>query len=102
LVAVVFFSTGIASAERRTVGREEQKPELMMIAIRFPSVEIQDEAVGFLAGRFSGRLLRSGEVIVPEEALAALAAENFSFTVIGRATYDQMATIRSDAAAPIQ
>ena len=65
-----------------------------MVVIRFSDVETQDEAVGFLATNFSGRLLRSGEVIVPEEALEALASENFSFTVVGRATYDQMAAFR--------
>jgi hypothetical protein len=57
-----------------------------MVVIKFADVETQDEAVGFLAGHFSGRLLRSGEVIVPEAALEALANENFSFTVIGKAT----------------
>jgi hypothetical protein len=69
-----------------------------MVTIKFPDAETQDEAVGFLASSFSGRLLRTGEVIVPEEALAALANENFSFTVIGKATYEQMAAFRGDAA----
>lgn len=61
-----------------------------MVVIKFPNIETQDEAIGFLASHFSGRLLRSGEVIIPEAALAALAYENFSFTVLGRATYEQM------------
>lgn len=73
-----------------------------MIAIKFPDRETQDEAVGFLATCFSGRLLRSGEVIVPEEALAALANENFTFTVMGKATYEQMAAFRGDAAPKVQ
>lgn len=73
-----------------------------MIAITFPDTETQDEAVGFLATHFSGRLLRSGEVIVPEEALAALASENYTFTVIGKATYEQMAAFRGDAADKVQ
>ncbi len=73
-----------------------------MVVIKFPNTEAQDEAVGFLAGRFSGRLLGSGEVIVPEAALGVLAAENFSFTVLGRASYDQMAAIRSNDAKPVQ
>lgn len=73
-----------------------------MVAIKFADRETQNEAVGFLAGRFSGRLLSSGEVIVPEAALEALVQENFSFTVLGRATYDQMAAIRGDAASPVQ
>ncbi len=73
-----------------------------MVVIRFSDVETQDEAVGFLATNFSGRLLRSGEVIVPEEALEALANENFSFTVLGRATYDQMAAFRGPTARKAQ
>jgi len=73
-----------------------------MITIKFPDAETQDEAVGFLASNFSGRLLRTGEVIVPEEALAALANENFSFTVIGKATHEQMAAFRGDAARKVQ
>jgi hypothetical protein len=72
-----------------------------MVVIKFPNTDAQDEAVGFLAGRFPAKLLASGEVIVPEPAVEALAAENFSFTVIGRATYDQMAPIRSNAPRPI-
>lgn len=62
-----------------------------MVVIKFPDIQTQDRGVGFLLGRFSGRLLRTGEVIVPAVALVALAEENFSFTVIGRATYNQMA-----------
>jgi len=73
-----------------------------MVTIKFPDRETQDEAVGFLASHFSGRLLGSGEVIVPEEALGALANENFSFTVIGKTTYEQMAAFRGDAARKVQ
>jgi hypothetical protein len=69
-----------------------------MVVIKFADIETQDEAVGFLATHFPGRLLRSGEVIVPEDALEALANESFSFTVIGKATYDQMAALRDPAA----
>lgn len=73
-----------------------------MVTIKFSDPESQDEAVGFLAGSFSGRLLRSGEIIVPEEALAALANENFSFTVIGKTSYEEMASFRGDAASKVQ
>jgi hypothetical protein len=66
------------------------------VTIKFPDQETQDEAVGFLASHFSGRLLRSGEVIVPEEALAALAAENYSFTVLGKATSDQEMALKRE------
>ena len=50
-------------------------------------------ALAFLLGRFSGRVLRSGEHLVPEAALEALADQNIPFTVKGKATYEQqMAT----------
>jgi hypothetical protein len=74
-----------------------------MVTIKFPDTETQDRAVGFLAGHFSGRLLRSGEVIVPEAAVEALVEENFSFTVIGKTTYEQeLAALRGDGATSVQ
>jgi hypothetical protein len=74
-----------------------------MVVIRFPDTETQDEAVGFLAGFFSIYLQRSGEVIVPETVLEALASEGFSFTVMGRATNaQQMAALRGIVSDPVQ
>lgn len=61
-----------------------------MVVIKFPDQETLEEGLGFLVGRFSGRAFRSGEVIVPEIALEALASENLSFTVLGQASYEQM------------
>lgn len=58
-----------------------------MVAITFPDSETAKKAVGFLLGRFSGILLKSGECIVYEAALEALAQRDFIFTVQGRATY---------------
>jgi len=66
-----------------------------MVIITFPNRETAKRAVGFMLGRFSGRILISGECIVPEAAVAALAQRNFEFTVNGKATYEQMAPIRS-------
>jgi hypothetical protein len=60
-----------------------------MVTIKFPDTETQDRAVGFLAGSFSGHVLGSGEVIVPEAAIEALVERNFTFTVLGKATYQQ-------------
>ena len=73
-----------------------------MVTITFPDSKTRHEAIGFLAGRFSGRILGTGEVIVPEPALEALAAENLTFTVLGKATYEQMATIRGFAPPRVQ
>ena len=59
-----------------------------MITITFPDRDTEKKALGFLLGRFSGRVLKSGEHIVPEAALEALANQNIPFTVIGKASYE--------------
>ena len=74
-----------------------------MVTIKFPDRDTERKALGFLLGRFSGKVLRTGEHLVPEAALEALADQNIPFAVLGKATYDQqMAAIRSAASAPIQ
>jgi hypothetical protein len=74
-----------------------------MIIITFPDKETQKKALGFLIGRFSGKAMKSGEHIVPEAALAALADHNISFTVHGKASYEKhVEALRSAAAGPIQ
>lgn len=59
-----------------------------MICIRFPNEDTEEDALGFLAGRFSGRTFANGETIVPEAALEALRIEGISFIVVGPATYE--------------
>ena len=74
-----------------------------MITITFPDRETEKRALGYLLGRFSGRVLRSGEHIVPEAALEALADQNIPFSVRGKATYEQqMAALRGAASTPVQ
>jgi hypothetical protein len=73
-----------------------------MVTITFPDRETEKRALGFLLGRFSGRVLKSGEHLVPEAALEALADQNIPFTVQGKSTYEQqIAAIRDSAPAPI-
>jgi hypothetical protein len=75
----------------------------MMVTILFPDRETEKRALGFLLGRYSGRVVKSGEHIVPEAALAALADQNIPFSVQGKTTYEQqMAALRSAPASPIQ
>lgn len=57
-----------------------------MITITFPDRETEKRALGFLLGRFSGRVLKTGEHLVPEAALEALADQNIAFIVKGKAT----------------
>ena len=65
-----------------------------MIIIRFPAKAVKKRALGYLAGRFSFKSWASGEMMVPEEALSALAAEGISFFVEGPAGYDRFAPLR--------
>lgn len=74
-----------------------------MVVITFPDSETQKKALGFLLGRFSGKVLKSGEHIVPEAALEALAEKNLTFTVVGKASYEkQIAALRSTSAGSVQ
>ena len=74
-----------------------------MITITFPNRETEKRALAFFLGRFSGRVLRSGEHLVPEAALEALADQNIPFTVKGKATYEQqLAAIRGTPSDPVQ
>jgi len=57
-----------------------------MVTITFPDRDTEKQALAFLLGRFSGRVLRSGEHLVPEAALEALADQNIPFTVKDEAT----------------
>ena len=74
-----------------------------MVVITFPDSETQKKALGFLLGRFSGKFLKTGEHIVPEAALEALAGQNIMFTVLGKATYEmQIAALRSASSGAVQ
>jgi hypothetical protein len=74
-----------------------------MVMITFADRATERKALGFLLGRFSGRVLKSGEHVVPEAALAALAEQDIPFSVKGRATYEQqVAAIRGVASPPVQ
>jgi hypothetical protein len=74
-----------------------------MVIIRFPDDQTEVRALGYLAGRFSGKSWSNGDTMVPEAALPHLAAEGFSFTVMGRATYEQrIPSIRAASPAEVQ
>jgi hypothetical protein len=73
----------------RPASSREQSEYLKMVTILFPDRPTEKRALAFLLGRFSGRVLQSGEHLVPEAALEALADQNIPFTVKGKATYEQ-------------
>ena len=73
-----------------------------MVTITFRNRKTEKQALAFMLGRFSGRVLRSGEHLVPEAALEALADQNIQFTVKGKTTYEQqVAAIRGSASPSI-
>lgn len=71
-----------------------------MIRIRFPNPESKRTALGKLAGRFSFKSWATGEMLVPEDALAFLAVEGIGFVVEGPATYEQSTSALRDSPAP--
>jgi len=74
-----------------------------MVTIVFPDRDMEKRALAFLLGRFSGRVLRTGEHLVPEAALEALADANIPFAVKGKATYEQqLAAVRGTSPASVQ
>jgi hypothetical protein len=74
-----------------------------MVVITFPDKDTQKRALGFLLGRFSGKVLKNGEHIVPEAALGALADQNIPFTVHGKASYEKrVAALRGAASGSVQ
>ena len=73
-----------------------------MVTITFPDRKTEKRALAFLLGRFSGRVLKSGEHLVQEAALEALADQNIPFAVKGKATYEQqIAALRGTASSSI-
>jgi hypothetical protein len=72
-----------------------------MIIIRFPNMEHKRRAIGYLTGRFSYTTWKCGQMMVPEEALGALAVKRVQFTVEGPATYDQLVPQVRDSAAAL-
>lgn len=74
-----------------------------MIVIRFADPDAKDRALGFLPGRFSFTTYRTGEMLVPEAALGALAVEGIAYSVEGPATYGQsLPALRDSTPAPVQ
>lgn len=73
----------------------------MQILIRFADKETEQRALGKLIPRFSGKSWSSGELAVPSAALSYLADEGISFTVVGPAPYERLASLRDSGAAGV-
>lgn len=100
MTASIERSGPLAPASRRMGDDEPNRREgpHRMVTIKFPGRDTEKKALAFLLGRLSGRVLRSGEHLVPEAALEALADQDIPFHVEGKATYEQqMAALRGAA-----
>jgi hypothetical protein len=74
-----------------------------MVLIQFPDRETEIKGLAVLLSGFSGKVLRGGLHIVPQQALEALSTQTIPFTVKGPATYEhEVAALRGDAAATTQ
>ena len=73
-----------------------------MVIIRFDEEETEKKALDFLIGRYSFKTWANGDLMLPEQALGALAAEGVTFRVRGPATYEHfLPTLRNPASAPV-
>ncbi|HTQ40486.1 MAG TPA: hypothetical protein VMJ32_15785 [Pirellulales bacterium] len=76
---------------------------MKLIRIRFPDHDSKRRALGYLAGRFSFTSYATGEMLVIETALTALASEGISFIAEGPATYaEAIPAFRTTAAHQVQ
>ena len=58
-----------------------------MVIIRFADPQMERRALAHLVGRFSFKTWATGDTMIPEHALAHLAAAGFEFTVKGLPSY---------------
>jgi hypothetical protein len=73
-----------------------------MVIIRFADQESKRRALGYIARRFPGKSWATGEIMVPDAALASLASEGYHFTVEGPATYERLTSLRDTPATAVQ
>jgi hypothetical protein len=72
-----------------------------MVLIRFTDAESKRRALETLAGEFSFKTWSSGQMLVPEDALAQLAHEDIPFTFEGSTAYEKLASLRDPAASAV-
>lgn len=72
-----------------------------MVLIRLNDAETKRRAIEAPVGEFSFKSWISGQMLVPEEALARLAHEDIPFAFEGSSAYEKLAPLRDPAAAPV-
>ncbi len=72
-----------------------------MTLIRFPDEAAKDRALELLLGKYPCKSWKSGELLVPEDALPLLARENVPFKFEGLEGYEKLSKVRDPFAAPV-
>jgi len=72
-----------------------------MILIRFPNEDAKDRALELLLGEYRFKSWKSGELLLPEEALPLLARENVPFAFECIEGYERIQAVRDPAPAPV-
>jgi hypothetical protein len=72
-----------------------------MVLIRFTDADSKRRALEALAGKFSLKSWSSGQMLVPEAALARLAHLDIPFSFEGSSAYEQLAPLRDTAATAV-
>jgi hypothetical protein len=70
----------------------------MLILIQFSDKATEEQALGLLIPRFSGKSWKTGATAVPAAALSYLAEQGIKFSVIGPASYELVTPLRDTAA----
>ena len=66
-----------------------------MVIVRFSDEATQVKALSCLIGKYPGHSWATGEMAVPEDALAPMAREGLTFTVQGPATHERIRSLRN-------
>jgi len=70
-----------------------------MVILHIEDAEMEEKALGFLAGRYSFKTWDNRDLMLPEPALGELAAQGISFRSKGPATYEHfLAPLRNSLA----
>jgi hypothetical protein len=73
-----------------------------MVILQFESPEAEKKALGWLAGRFSFKSWRNGDLMLHETVLPYLAREGIPFKVKGRASYEHfIPEVRNPNSVPV-
>jgi hypothetical protein len=67
-----------------------------MVIVRFPDEATHKKALAFLIGQFSGHSWATGQVVVPERALAPMTQVGLTFSFEGFATGERIRLLRTN------